>query len=269
MSRLSLWLSGLAMVATALPAVAQEATEPEAAEDEKAWSFEVGLDYSSLYMFRGLNLLGEDQEVLTPRAIYAYGGLSVWYYGYLGKFDLFDEDGNVVGEGDYTETDLGVDYTFEGDKFWLTLGALVYLYTGEVETGLGYLDTSEVYALAGWNVPLAPTLSYYHDVDAIDGGYLALAVSHSFPAGESVSIDPSAQLGIDFGYNLPADDLEAGLRKSSGDLNDLLLGLDVAWQATDAFALHALVQRSISLDVADDLLQPDETIWTVGGTLAW
>jgi hypothetical protein len=265
-----IWCSGLAVLSLALPGIAQETTGEATteSEQEKAWSFEVGLDYASLYMFRGLNLLGEDQEVWTPRAIFTYGGFSAWYYGYIGKFDLFDDEGSLVGEGDYTETDLGLDYTFSWEQFWLTLGALTYQYTGEVESGLGYADTYEVYALAGWDVLLAPTLSYYQDVDAIEGGFLTFDVSHSFPTGESLSFDLSAQLGFDFGYNQPGDP-EGGLDETDGDLNHFMAGLDVPWQVTDVLALHALVQRSISLDVADDLGQPDETIWTVGATAAW
>jgi hypothetical protein len=252
-------LTGLAPAAAQEPAATEPAVEEEA---EKPWSLEVGVDYSSLYMFRGLNLLGESQEVLTPRAILGLGDWSVWTYGYFGKFD------GEEGEGDYTETDFGVDYTFGAGSFSLTLGALTYLYTKEVEDGLGYADTYEVYGIASWDVPLAPTVSYYHDVDAVEGGFLSIDVSHSFPAGEKVSIDLSGQLGLDFGYNQPGDP-EAGVDASQGDLNHLMVGLDLPWQVNDAVSLHALVQRFVALDIADDLGQPDETVVTVGGTVTW
>ncbi len=267
------WVLG-AMAVLALGAGAaraqetQAAPEAAAAEEEKAWSLEFGLDYSSLYMFRGLNLLGEDQEVWTPRVVYTYGGFSAWYYGYYGKFDQFDEEGNPASEGDYTEADFGLDYTFEIGKMSLTLGGLTYMYTGEVERGLEYLDTWELYAIASFDVLLAPTISYYHDIDEVDGGFLSLDLSHSFPAGEKVSFDFMGQVGFDFGYNQPGDS-ELGIDSTAGDLNHAMLGLDVPFQITDTFSMHAMVQQFWSLDVADDLEQPDETVWTVGATLSF
>jgi hypothetical protein len=184
----------------------------------------------------------------VPNVTLTVGNFSVWSYGYLGKFDGED------GEGDYTEIDLGADYTFSAGSFSLTLGALTYQYTGEVEDGLGYADTEELYAIAAWDVLLTPTVSYYHDIDAIDGGYLTLGITHSFPVGEKVSFDLSGALGIDNKYN----------GDESFKMNDILLGLDVPWQVTESFKLHAMVQQSIALDVLDELEVDDETVFTVG-----
>jgi len=238
------------------------------AQDEKSWSVEAGIDYSTLYMFRGLNLLGEDQEVWTPRLVVTAGNWSVWYYGYVGKFDRFDDEGGQISDGDYAEHDFGLDYTFEIGKMSLTLGGLTYLYTAEVEQGLGYLDTWELYAIAAFDVPLAPTISYYQDIDAVDGGFLSLDLSHSFPAGDKVSFDFMGQVGFDFGYNQPGDS-ELDIDGTNGDLNHAMLGLDVPWQITDSFSMHAMVQQFWSLDVADDLEQPDETVVTVGATYSF
>lgn len=237
-------------------------------QDEKSWSFEAGVDYSTLYMFRGLNLLGEDQEVVTPRLVLTAGNWSVWYYGYFGKFDRFDDEGGQISDGDYAEHDFGLDYTFEIGKMSLTLGGLTYLYTAEVEQGLGYLDTWELYAIAAFDVPLSPTVSYYQDIDEVDGGFLSLDLSHSIPAGEKVSFDFLAQVGFDFGYNQPGDP-DLGVHKTNGDVHHAMVGLDVPWQITDSFGVHALVQRFVSLHVADQLEQPDETVVTVGATLGF
>lgn len=261
-------LAGLTLTAGVLRAQETQAA-PEAAaapaEEEKAWSLEFGLDYSTLYMFRGLNLLGEDQEVWTPRVVFTYGGFSAWYYGYYGKFDQFGEEGEPVSDGNYGEEDFGLDYTFEIGKMSLTLGGLTYMYPGEVERGLEYLDTWELYAIAAFDVPLAPTISYYQDIDEVDGGFLSLDLSHSFPAGDKVSFDFMGQIGFDFGYNQPGDS-ELDIDGTNGDLNHAMLGLDVPWQITDSFSMHAMVQQFWSLDVADDLEQPDETVFTVGAT---
>ncbi len=255
---------GVAAVGLALALAA-----PAAAQEEKSWSVEVGVDYSTLYMFRGLNLLGEDQAVWTPYASIGLGNWSIWYYGYAGKFDAFDDEGEPASDGSYFETDLGIDYTFSfGEKFALTVGGLVYLYDQETQDGLGYLDTTELYAIASWDILLAPTLSYYQDIDAIDGGFFTLDISHELALTESLGMSLMGQVGLDFGYN-QLDDPEAGIKASNGDPNHVMVGVDLPLQLTESFSAHLLVQRFISLQVAEDLEQPDETVFTVGGTFSF
>ena len=119
---------------------------------DRSWGLEVGVDYASLYVFRGVNALGEDQEALSPFATFTVGDLSVSYFGYIADFD------GEEGEGSYGETDLSLDYTFEVGKLSLTLGGLTYLYTDEVEDE-GVLDTWELYGIISWDVMLQPTIS--------------------------------------------------------------------------------------------------------------
>ena len=255
------WLV-LGVSLAAVAAVA--APTPAAAQEEKDWSVEVALDYSSLYMFRGINLLGEDQEVWNPHAAVTFGNFTAYTYGYIGKFDAFDDFGNVVGEGDYEEIDLGAEYAFAfGEKFSLTLGGVAYFYNGETEVGTGYLDTFEIYAIASWDVLLAPTITYAQDVDQIDGGFLALDLSYSFEFSDKVSLDLLGQIGFDFGYNQPGDD-EARIEQSQGDLNHWMLGADLPIQFTDSFAGHVMVQQFFSLDVAQELEQDVEFVVTAG-----
>ena len=109
MRRMALGFVVLAVVALgAPPAVAQEEAQEEA---EKSWSVDVAVDYSTLYMFRGINLLGEDQEVLTPSVNVAIGNFNVYYFGYYGSFDaqlIFDNfDPAEIGI-----TPLLFDHTF-------------------------------------------------------------------------------------------------------------------------------------------------------------
>ena len=102
-------------------------------------------------------------------------------------------------------------------------------------------------------------------MDAVEGGYLQVAISNSWPLSDKASLDFSAALGIDFGYNLNAGLADGlGLDESSGDLNDLLIGIDLPIQVNDWFSFHAMAQQSIALDVLDDLGVDDETIFTAG-----
>ena len=245
-----------------LAALAAIAAAPAGAQ-EKAWSLDLGVDYSTHYMFRGVPLLG-DNEVITPHVTFGVGGFSAYYYGYFGDIPAdFTASG---AEESYQEDDFGADYTFSiGEKFSLTLGGVSYMYSSRVEEQYGFVDTWELYGIASWDVLLTPTISYWQDMDAIEGGYLQVGISNSFPLGEKASLDFSAAVGFDFGYNLPAEFAdEIGLEESSGDLNDVLIGLDVPVQVTDWFSFHAMVQQSIALDVLDDLGVDDETIFTGG-----
>jgi hypothetical protein len=233
------------------------------AQDDKAWSLDVSVDYFDHYMFRGVPLLG-DNEVLNPHVTYSMGNFNAYYYGYFGDIPAdFTFSGN---ETSYHEDDLGADYTFAlGEKFGLTVGIVSYMYSSEVHDDYGFEDTYELYGVAAWDVFLTPTISYWQDMDAIEGGYATFGVSHSFPLGSMASLDFSAAVGFDFGYNLP-DDLAAdlGLEESKGDLNDALIGLSLPVQINDWFGFHVMAQQSIALDVLDDLGIDDETILSGG-----
>lgn len=228
---------------------------------EKAWAFDVGVDYASLYLFRGSDLLA-DEPVIVPYAKYTYGNLAVYYYGYFGDLPV----------GDYNETDFGADYTFGfGDKVSLTAGVVTYLFNRDAEEEIAFADTTEVYGILAFDTFLAPTISYFHDVDVIDGGYASVVLSHSFPLGDKASLDLSGGVGFDFGYNNKAE--------GDGTLNDFLVGLNIPWQVTDSFAVRAMVQHSIALDSLDSRRESDpvgfeessedETVFTVGGSFSF
>lgn len=220
-------------------------------EEEKSWSLDLAVDYADTYVFRGVNLLG-DEGVLQPHAALGIGNFNIWYWGYFGD----QPDSNRK----YNENDFGVDYTFAiGDKVSLTAGALTYIYDKDVEEGLGFLDTYEWYVVASLDVPLSPTISYYRDFDEVDGGYLSIGVSHGWELGK-ISPTVSLSAGFDFHYN--------NKDASNGEFNDILIGLDLPWQITDAFSLHVLGQHSLAQKAIEDF-QDDETVVTVGGAYSF
>jgi len=255
-------LAAIALCATlALSASAVQA-------QDKNWSLDVSVDYLDHYMFRGVPLLG-DNEALNPHVTFSSGNLNVYYYGYFGDVPAdFTYSGNTAK---YHEDDFGADYTFAlGQKFGLTLGAVSYMYSNEVTNDYGFEDTYELYAIAAWDVPLSPTISYYQDMDAVEGAYASFGISHSFPMGTKASLDFAASVGFDFGYNLTeAYAADLGLDKSNGDLNDVLIGLSVPVQVNDWFGFHVAAQESIALDVLDSIGVDDETIFSGGVSLTF
>ncbi|MFN7962233.1 MAG: hypothetical protein U0002_13270 [Thermoanaerobaculia bacterium] len=230
-------------------------------EAEKSWSLGASVDRATIYLFRGSDLLG-NEPVIFPSVRYGYGGLSLSYYGYFG---------DIKNGGNYAEADFLVDYTFSlGDKVSVTLGGLTYQFNHDAERDLAFLDTYEYYAIVGFDVPLSPTLSFYRDFDKVNGGYLTLSLSHSFPLGSKASLDLSGAYSLDFHYNNKA--------KGNGTPNDLLFGLNIPWQINDRFSVHAQLQRSIALESLDARREADpsltessedETIFTVGGAVSF
>ena len=230
---------------------------------DRAWGFDVGLDYASRYLFRGVSQLG-DQAVLVPHARFGLGRLAVYYWGYYGNIPDFPGH-------KYREADFGLDYTLTfGEHVALTVGAVTYQYNGPAERDIIFLDTYEFYAVVTIDTVLTPTISFYRDVDAVDGGYLSAGISHTFEFGSRVRLILSGSAGFDFGYN----NKEVG----DGTFNDVLLGADLPVRLTDALSIHAMVQRSIAQSSLDrsagghPALKPfygDQTVVTGGLTYSF
>ncbi len=217
---------------------------------ERAWGLDAGADYASRYLFRGVSLLG-DQAVVVPHARFGYGHLAVYAYGYFGNIPDFASD-------KFREADFGADYSFSfGERVALTVGAVTYQYNGAAERDLVFLDTYEVYAVVTIDTVLAPTIAFYRDVDAVDGGYLSAAISHTFELGGRVRLILSGSAGFDFGYN--------NKNVGNGTFNDVLLGADLPIRLTDTLSVHAMVQRSIARSALDRSVRDNPALEAFNG----
>ena len=237
-------------------------------DDDGGVGLEVGADYATLYLFRGLRLLG-DEPVWAARAELSAGNFLVYAWGYAGDIPTdFAASGRRTP---YREVDLGAEYAFElGARASLTLGATRLLYSGDVERELGFEDSWEVYAKLGWDVAFAPSIAFWQDVDAVDGGYLELAVAPSLPLGKRARLDFVAAVGFDFGYDLdPFVAADLAVAESDGDLSDARLGVDLPLALGEHLEIHAGVLRTFALDVAETLGERDDTVVTGGVTFAF
>jgi hypothetical protein len=228
------------------------------AESAPTGSFEVGLDVASRYLFRGLVELG-DHAVVVPSVVFDHAGWTVSYSGYVGEVP------NTASR--YREHDFAADYSRTFGALSLTAGAVTYRFNRAAERDLEFSDTYEVYAIASWDRLLRPTLSYYRDVDAVNGGYAQLALSRGFRWADRVGLELSAALGFDFGYNLDRDTArKSSLRRSNGDPNDVLLGAAVGFEATESLTFRLLVQRSLALETLDKLGEDNVSVFTAGAS---
>lgn len=257
----------LCIVALGLPVcvLADEAAPPTVEEPaaEKEWSFDVSFDWFNIYLFRGVDLLDND-FLYNPHAAFAWKGFSVWYWGAFGDAD----PGHVPGGHHYEENDYGADYThaFFDEKLSITAGVQMFHYPDAISGK----DTYEVYGIAAWDVMLAPTVTFYWDFWAFHGGYGTFGISHSFDLSEklglkepmTLSIDPSAAVGVNFGYNSRRE-------RNKPQWNDILVGVTIPWTICEGFSVHAGVQFSIAMDALNDIAQHNETVGNVGATISF
>lgn len=259
MKRLAVLMSCVGLLGTVVRAENQ-ATQAAAAPPPpaKEWKVDAGFDYFTEYIFRGVDI-SKNQPLLAPHLIAGYKGVTFTYVGYYSNYKQPDHPW-------YVENDLSLDYTKTFGKFTVTAGALWYVYDNK-----SGLDTWDLYGVLAYDFPLLnPKLTINWDVDTFRTGYGTASISHPFDLTKtfglkepmSLTVTPSAALGIDFGYNSNAT-------KSNVDFNDVLLGLSANLQINKYLSVHAGVQFSVALNSLSNISQGNEVIGNVGVTLAF
>lgn len=164
---------------------------------DKGIGLSVGLDYQSMYLWRGMYFY--KNGVFFPKASYSFGdtGLSVSVWAELSDEYLFDGNDAAVVK-DYQATDFGIDYA-------TTFGKLVNFGAGFWYFLMWDTDNSFMYwyASLGFNVLLTPTITIYHDIYQKNPGndgqysdiYVQLALSHGFKLTEEASLTTGTAVG--------------------------------------------------------------------------
>jgi len=181
-------------------------------EDDKWWSVNASTGWDSLYMFRGVNVLG------NGNGLYWLGadiGISPWeggtitpgvWYG-VGSHYNYANTGNAYGE-----LDVFVDFTQEFGNLALSVGWIYYWYPttseaqNEIYFGLAY--DIEVGA-----VTITPNTTYYYNLGpelgtpggVVNGGasWWQFGLDLSIPVAYdgAVSLEPYTVFGLNFGFN--------------------------------------------------------------------
>jgi hypothetical protein len=222
--------------AAALVAVSVSGTK--AADDV---SVTLASDLLSKYVWRGQNIV--DDWVLQPSASVSYKGLtgSVW--------SSLDLTGDLVGQGQFSEVDLSLDYTHEFpgvEKLSYSLGAIYYDFPNT-----GWDSTAEIYGGLSASVPLSPAVRWYHDLDDIDGSYFQLSLGHTIEKLHQWRDDCYCDLalGASLGYATAGyNDGYFGVDESA--LNDLTLSAGLPF-CLGKWTLKPVVAWSTMLD--DDI----------------
>lgn len=221
----------LVAVAAAVPSIsatvlAQESGGTEGAEVTGSLDTTV----ASLYLWRGARAT-DDEPVVQLAGGISVGGLtaSVW-----SNFELLD--GNKR-QAEFSEVDLGIDYTHAFGDVSLSVGLLEYLFPA------GAASTREVYVTVGYDWIVSPSVSVYYDFGQIDGLYASLALGYSYEVMATLSIDVGASVGFgDAGYN------EDYWQDDRAALNDVNVSVGTTWQATDRISVAPMLQFTTLLD---------------------
>jgi hypothetical protein len=144
------------------------------------------VDVMSNYVWRGQKLT--NSWVVQPSVGILYGsfGANIWAnYDSDSKIDESD------GHGEFSETDLTLNYSFSVEKWNFSTGYIYYAFTGAN-------DTQEVYLSTSYSTLLNPSLTIYYDYDEGNGAFVIAAISHSFEVFKGTNL----KLGASASYNI-------------------------------------------------------------------
>jgi hypothetical protein len=145
--------TSLALLALAGPAPAQSPAERH---------FELAAAAVSRYVFGGLTF--SDEPVIHPSFSASAGGFRLTAFG-----TWYSDPGELL------EADLFLEYATERGR-WSLYGAVSRYH---FDLGQGWEGTTELYAGAGWDGPLQPSLAVTEDFDLGDGGLVEASIGHS------------------------------------------------------------------------------------------
>jgi uncharacterized protein (TIGR02001 family) len=200
---------------------------PALAEEEKPTA-ELAVSALSQYVARGIES-SRDSIIIQPSMTVCYRGFSVNTWANLDTDPYADADES----SNLTETDLALSYEHAFGKVILGGGYIYYGYSSAVSEDPDPLDSQEVFASIGLDVPLCPTVTVYREItgsDEYDYWYGTLEVSHSFEISDAVSLELSAMADYLKG-NKPEESLveyDDSLSATDKKYNNFLDGLITA-----------------------------------------
>jgi hypothetical protein len=211
---------------------------------DKWWSISASTGWDSLYMFRGVNVLG------NGNGIYWVGGevnITPWENGTVSTgiwYGVGSWWNGANAHSRYGELDIYADYTHTFGNLSLTAGWIYYYYTNvrlsSQRDPVGSLGTgahqNEIYFGASYNieigsVTLTPNTTYYYNVGPelgspggiVNGGssYWSLGLNASVPVGfdGAVSLAPYTQFNLNFGFNNKDADINGISTRTNGGNN--------------------------------------------------
>lgn len=159
---------------------------------------EMGIEYTSSYIWRGFDLNPREKPILTPWFVYNLGQTGL----YLETCGIFSFQDKEVNEFDFT-----LAYTYSGFKqIQLTGGIIHYGWYFAEDFQFQYDTSHEIFVQAKIiDLPITPTLNLYYDFTNGDGFYAELEAEFGFLIWKEFGVNAYGSLGYNGGQWLPKD----------------------------------------------------------------
>jgi hypothetical protein len=232
-------------------------------EEDKWWSVNASTGWDSLYMFRGVNVLG------NGNGLYWLGadvGVSPWSGGTITAgvwYGVGSWYNGANSQTRYGELDIFADFTQQFGNLAVSVGWILYWYpngTWENANGDAFYGTAqnEIYFGLGYDievgsVTITPNTTYYYNLGpelgspggAINGGssYWTFGVDLNIPVAYdgAVALEPYSVFGVNFGFN---DRYSDGAFNRFRGGNNWETGIALAVQFTSWFSVAPYVAYS-------------------------
>ncbi len=251
-------------------------------EVEKWWSITASTGWDSLYMFRGVNVLGNGNGIYwvggsatvnpwTDGAITAgvWYGVGSWWNG-------------ANTHAPYGELDVYAEYAHTFGDLTLKAGWIYYYYPNVPAVAGGPNSSqNEIYFGASYNieigsVTLTPNTAFYYNVGPeigkpggiVNGGssYWNLGLNATIPVAfdGAVSLAPYSMFGINFGFN----NKDGGLTRYNGGNNwQSGIALPVAftsWLTVSPYIAYSYQWNNFIAGAGSGTRLTDENTWWAG-----
>lgn len=193
--------------------------------------YRIDLSYMSKYVWRGAVFQGDG--VFQPSLSGDMGNLSVNLWGNAG---MTDKNGATqMNEWDYT-----IEYSYAAGSIGYSAGVIGYTFPNSGGPG-----TTEIYVGASYETILNPSLTFYYDLEAVEGTYISLGTGYRIPVGKITNLDILGAIG--FGDEKMNRALY-GSGFSGAGLADVLFGVSASFGILENFSVTPSVSFSSILD---------------------
>jgi hypothetical protein len=171
-------------------------------------NFSFRVDVTSRFIWRGFDLLPDNNSALQPSLTYDFGD-SGFSLNVFASFALTNPDD--IYEDFKREIDLTLTYALKtSENFSLVLGFTNYGWWFAKDFEFEDNTTQEFFIEIGFpKVLFGPKLTAFYDINVYDGLYVRLSGGHPLPIGRGLTLDLAAALGYNGGFN-PIEGADTG-----------------------------------------------------------
>ena len=208
------------------------------AQEETGFSASASVDYFNRYVWRGMNL--NDDSVFQFNMEGSAWGFTGGIWSNMPLTDTYE----TRPAGEFDEVDYSLDFSRSiNDKIGFSLGVIHYTLQGYES------PTTEIYGGLNFDVLLSPSVTWYRDVDGIDGSYIQFGLNHSFEKIGKWSDDEYVSLELSGNFGLGGSSYNIGYFGVEGTkLNDFTLNIAVPFQLKHGISVTPSINMSAMLN---------------------